>query len=79
MSDDSPKRHLYFSFVPVIAANVFAEVTGIDPLDHIAILELIAAASVIGEPAIDLIHPAGEVAYIELIEIIDPLNTLSPS
>ena len=49
------------------AAQIVAKVTGIAPLDYIAVLHLIAGAAVVGIPAVDVIHPAGEASHVELV------------
>ncbi len=58
----------------VAAAHIVAEVAGIDPLDHVAVLELVAAAPIVGKPVIDLVHPTGSVTNVKLIEIIDSFD-----
>ena len=41
------------------AAQVVTKVAGIAPLHHIAILELVSGAAIVGIPAVDVVHPAG--------------------
>ena len=54
------------------AAQVISQVTGVAPLHHVAVLQLVTGATVVGIPAVDVVHPAGQTAHVELIEVIDP-------
>lgn len=54
-------------------AEIIAKVTGIAPLHDVAVLHLVAGAAVVGIPSVDVVHPAGQTAHVELIEVIDPL------
>ena len=56
------------------AAEIIAKVTGIAPLHDVAVLHLVAGAAVVGIPAVDGIHPAGELPYIELVQIVNTLD-----
>ena len=49
------------------AAEIIAKVTGIAPLHDVAVLHLVAGAAVVGIPAVDVIHPAGEASHVELV------------
>ena len=67
---------LYITVPPLSAhttAKVMTQVTGIAPLHDVAVLHLVAGAAVVGIPAVDVVHPAGQTAHVELIEVIDPL------
>ena len=55
-------------------ADIGSIIAGIDPLHDIAVLQLIAAASVVGEPVVDAVHPAGQLAHIEFIEVVDAFD-----
>lgn len=55
------------------AAEIIAKIAGIAPLHDVAVLHLVAGATVVGIPAVDVVHPAGQTAHVELIEVIDPL------
>ena len=60
------------------AAYVGAQtLAGITPNDGVAVFERVAGAAVVGEPAVNLIHPTGLVAAIELIKVIDALHILA--
>ena len=58
----------------VAAAYIIPQVAGIHPADHVAVLHLVPGAAVVGEPVVDLVHPAGAVADVELIQVVDPLD-----
>ena len=65
-----PKFDCYLATGSITAANIFARTyAGIHPANLIPLLQRIAGAAVVGEPAIDLVHPAGLAANIELIQI----------
>lgn len=57
----------------VASAYIIAQIAGVNPVHHIAVLQGIAGTAVVGEPAVDVVHPAGQTAHVELIEVIDPL------
>ena len=54
--------------------HISAQVTGVDPVNDIAILQLVGTGSPIGEVSIHLIHPARQIPTGEFVEIIDSLN-----
>ena len=58
----------------ISSANILAKVTGIDPADHVSITECVSTAAIVGEPFIDLVHPAAEFSNIKLIKVVDALN-----
>mgnify|MGYP006910275077 CR=1 FL=1 len=60
--------------IRVAIFQIAAEVTGVVPLDHVAGLEIIHAAAVVGVPIIDAIHPTAPSTAIKLVEVIDTLN-----
>ena len=67
---------LYITVPPLSAhttAKVMTQVTGIAPLHDVAVLHLVAGAAVVGIPAVDVVHPAGQTAHVELIEVVDTL------
>ena len=55
-------------------AEIFSQIAGIAPLHHIAVLQLVAGAAVVRKPSVDGIHPAGELPYIELVQIVNTLD-----
>ena len=68
---------VFYILVPPLsshtAAEIIAKVTGIAPLHDVAVLHLVAGATVVGIPAVDVVHPAGQTAHVELIEVVDTL------
>lgn len=59
-----------------VITYVRTQIAGVDPADHVAVFYLIAGTAVVGEPAVDLVHPSGLIAYIKLIEIMLRLEAL---
>ena len=55
-------------------AEIIAKVTGIAPLHDVAVLHLVAGAAVVGKPAVDAIHPAGQAAHVKLVQVVDSLH-----
>ena len=67
---------LYITVPPLSAhgaAQVISQVTGVAPLHHVAVLQLVTGATVVGTPAVDVVHPTGQTAHVELIEVVDTL------
>ena len=60
----------------VASAYIIAQIAGVNPVHHIAVLQGIAGTAVVGEPSVDLAHPSGLIAYIKLIEIMLRLEAL---
>src|SRR5574344_1691083 len=66
---------VYSSFSGGIAAtDIIAQITGIAPLDYIAAFQLVAGAAVVGLPVVDTVHPDGEIAAVELVQVVDALD-----
>ena len=55
-------------------AEIFSQIAGIAPLHHIAVIQLVAGAAVVRKPSVDGIHSAGELPYIELVQIVNTLD-----
>ena len=76
--DPASYTSVLYIMVPPLSAHpatqVVAQVTGITPLHHIAVLQLVTGATVVGIPAVDVIHPAGEASHVELIEVVDTFH-----
>ena len=64
-----------YSTHPLVRADVRTQsLTGVAPDNHVTVPEIIGGTAVIREPAVDLVHPAGEVADVKLIEVMDALD-----
>ena len=51
-----------------LSANICAKtIAGITPHNRVSILQVIAGATVSGEPSVDLVHPTGLTATVEFI------------
>ena len=59
-----------------VIAYVRTQIAGVDPADRIAVFSLIAGTAVVGKPSLDLVHPAGFIAYIKPIESMLRLEAL---
>mgnify|MGYP004615255551 CR=1 FL=1 len=57
----------------VASAYIIAQIAGVNPVHHIAVLQGIAGTTVVREPSVDAVHPPGQASHIKLIEVIDPL------
>lgn len=77
LSDGFYNEHTRFSLeAGRVITYVRTQIACVDPADYIAVFYLIAGTAVVGEPAVDLVHPAGLIAYIKLIEIMLRLEAL---
>ena len=57
----------------VASAYIIAQIAGVNPVHHIAVLQGIAGTAVVGEPSVDAVHPPGQASHIKLIEVVDTL------
>ena len=72
--DDIFEKYRSFYLPRSAAANIFTQVTGIAPFHHITLFQLITGATIIGIPTVDPVHPAGKLAAIKFVQIMDALN-----
>ena len=61
----------------VVVAHVNADVAGVDELDDVALGGLVLRAAELREMAVDRVHPAGEVACVELVKVVDALDVIA--
>lgn len=55
-------------FLPsTVPAHIFTEITGVAPLYHLAVSQLVTRTAVVGIPAIDALHPAGQRPAVKFV------------
>ena len=57
----------------VASAYIIAQIAGVNPVHHIAVLQGIAGTAVVRKPSVDAVHPPGQASHIKLIEVVDTL------
>lgn len=58
----------------VASAYIIAQIAGVNPVHHIAVLQGIAGTAVVGEPSVDAVHPPGQAAHVKLVQVVDSLH-----
>ena len=57
-----------------IISYILTQIAGVDPVNLISVREFILAAAIVGEPAVDIVHPAGQLTAVELVKLVDSLH-----